>query len=165
MQRIMSRLILASLALFAPCMLLVAAPARADDRAVPYWVSIRTKAKEVNMRVGPAHSYRISWLYRRPQMPLKVLRLQEAWRLVEDPEGQRGWMLQQFLSPERSAMVSGSGLAEVHDEPAGGRLLWRVEPGVVGKLGACEDGWCRFDMGGGHVGYVLQTRLWGAGAL
>ena len=139
-------------------------PALAEDREVPYWASIRPKAAQVNMRVGPSRGYRISWLYRRPLMPLKVLRLQEAWRLVEDPDGQRGWMLQQFLSPERAGMVSGSGLTEVREAPASGRLLWRVEPGVVGKLGACEDGWCKFDMGGGHVGYIEQARLWGAGA-
>ncbi len=142
----------------------VTVPARADDRDVPYWASIRAKAKEVNMRVGPSRGYRISWLYRRPLMPLKVLRLQEAWRLVEDPDGQRGWMLQQFLSPERAAMVGGAGLVEIRDQPGGGRLLWRAEPGVVGKLGACDEGWCKFDVRGGHVGYVAQERLWGAGA-
>ena len=100
------------------------------------------------MRVGPSRSYRISWLYRRPLMPLKVLRLQEAWRLVEDPDGQRGWMLQQFLSPERAGMVGGSGLAEVRDEPGGGRLLWRVEPGRGGQARRVRRGLVQVRHGG-----------------
>jgi SH3-like domain-containing protein len=152
--------LLVSLALLTQ-LTLISAPLAAADRAVPYWASIRSR--EVNMRVGPARDYRIAWVYRRPQLPLKVVRLKEGWRLVEDPAGERGWMLAQFLSPERSALVTGAGLAEMRAEGRGGaKLLWRIEPGVVGKLGECDLGWCRFDAGG-HIGFVPQDRLWGAG--
>jgi SH3-like domain-containing protein len=148
--------------LLAPLALLaLSTPLAAAERAVPYWASIRSK--EVNMRVGPAHDYRISWVYRRPQLPMKVVRLKEGWRLVEDPAGERGWMLAQFLSPEHSALVTGTGPAEMRAEGrAGAKLLWRIEPGVVGKLGNCDAGWCRLDAAG-HVGFVPQDRLWGAG--
>ncbi|WP_216074561.1 SH3 domain-containing protein, partial [Acinetobacter baumannii] len=50
------------------------------------------RAKEVNMRVGPSPEFRIAWVYRRPGLPLKVLRMREGWRLVEDPDGARGWV-------------------------------------------------------------------------
>ncbi|MEO6093273.1 MAG: SH3 domain-containing protein [Novosphingobium sp.] len=147
--------------LLAPLALLaLSAPLAAADRAVPYWASIRSS--EVNMRVGPARDYRIAWVYRRQQLPLKVVRLKEGWRLVEDPAGTRGWMLAQFLSPERSALITGTGLAEMRAEGrSGAKLLWRIEPGVVGKLGDCDAGWCRLDAGG-HAGFVPQERLWGA---
>jgi SH3-like domain-containing protein len=140
---------------------LVPPPLAAADREVPYWASIRSN--EVNMRVGPARDYRVAWVYRRAQLPLKVVRLKEGWRLVQDPDGERGWMLAQFLSPERSALVTGKGLAEMRaGEGGGGRVLWRLEPGVVGKLGECAAGWCQLDAAG-HVGFVRQDRLWGAG--
>lgn len=150
------------LPLLAPFALLaLSAPLAAAERAVPYWASIRSG--EVNMRVGPARDYRISWVYRRRQLPLKVVRLKEGWRLVEDPAGERGWMLAQFLSPDRSALVTGIGLTEMRVEGrADAKLLWQIEPGVVGKLGDCDAGWCRLDAGG-HVGFVPQNRLWGAG--
>jgi SH3-like domain-containing protein len=45
---------------------------------------------------------------------------------------------------------------------ADARLLWRLEPGVVGKLGDCDAGWCRFVVDR-HVGFVRQDRLWGTG--
>jgi SH3-like domain-containing protein len=150
-----------------PCLLAlllamaIPAPVAAQDRQVPYWASLR--ADQVNMRVGPGEDYRISWLYRRKQLPLKVLRLKEGWRLVEDPDGARGWMLARFLTRERGAIVKGTGLAEMRDksDPAG-RLLWRLQPGVSGALGRCENGWCRLDVGG-RMGWVRQQRLWGAG--
>jgi SH3-like domain-containing protein len=149
---------LASLAL----LLVFAAPVAAQtDREVPYWASIRVK--EVNMRVGPGGTYKVAWVYHREQLPLKVLRLKEGWRLVEDPDGVQGWVLGQFLSLDRTAMVQGQGLADMRGKGSvGAKLMWRLEPGVVGRLGDCEAGWCRFVVGP-HIGFVEQDRLWGAG--
>jgi SH3-like domain-containing protein len=151
-----------SLAVLAPIALGGAAPAGAQqDREVPYWAALRVG--EVNMRVGPGEDYRIAWVYKRKQLPMKVLRLKEGWRLVQDPEGARGWMLARFLTPERGALVIGDGLAEMHEKGSeSARLLWRVEPGVTGKLGDCDDGWCKFEVSG-HVGFMPEDRLWGAG--
>jgi len=138
-----------------------ATAASAEDREVPYWASIRVG--EVNMRIGPASSYYITWVYHRPQLPLKVLRLKEGWRLVEDPDGERGWVLGQFLSRDRTAIVRGREAVEMREKgSAGAKLLWRLEPGVVGKLGDCAEGWCRFEVGP-HLGFVREDRLWGTG--
>lgn len=140
---------------------LTASPASAAEEGVPYWASIRVS--EVNMRVGPGEDYRINWVYRRPHLPMKVLRTMEGWRLVQDPDGARGWMLARFLSRERGAIVRGKGLAEMRDKAdEGARVLWRLRPGVVGKIDDCKDGWCKLEVGS-HTGYVRQDRVWGAG--
>ncbi|MDD3799691.1 MAG: SH3 domain-containing protein [Novosphingobium sp.] len=140
---------------------LLVTPAIAQDRETPYWASIR--AEKVNMRVGPSESYRIDWVYERPQLPLKVLRIKEGWRLVEDADGDRGWVVARFLSRDRTAIVVGGGPAPMRAKPqAGARLLWNAQPGVVGKLGDCDEGWCRFDVTG-RVGWIPQKRLWGSG--
>jgi SH3-like domain-containing protein len=138
-----------------------AAPVRAADDGVPYWASLRVD--EVNMRVGPGEDYHIVWVYRRVQLPLKVLRLKEGWRLVRDPDGAEGWMLGRFLTRKRGAIVTGTAPAEMREQPGGaGRLLWRLEPGVTGNLGDCAANWCRFETSG-HAGYVPQDRLFGTG--
>jgi SH3-like domain-containing protein len=139
----------------------LAVPAAAQKPQTPYWASLRVS--HANMRVGPGETYRIAWVYRRPRLPLKVIRVKEGWRLVEDPDGTRGWMLAQFLTRERGAIVVGEGLAEMRAAgAASARLLWRLEPGVTGKLGECAAGWCEFDLGR-QKGLVPQDRLWGAG--
>lgn len=145
--------------LLAP-LLLVAGPLAAEDVETPYWASIR--AGEVNMRVGPGEDYRITWVYRRQHLPLKVLRIKEGWRLVEDPDGTRGWMLARFLTRDRSGYVRGPQPAEMRDSGDGeGRLLWKLAPGVVGKLGDCKAGWCAFVVDQ-RKGYVRAANLWGA---
>ncbi|MXP25316.1 hypothetical protein GRI39_04555 [Altererythrobacter indicus] len=134
----------------------------AQDREVPYWASMR--ADEVNMRVGPSESYQVDWVYHRAKLPMKVVRLKEGWRLVQDPDGAQGWIVARLLSPERSALVIGKGLAAMRaDADANSGLRWNVEPGAVGMLGECQNGWCRMDIEG-HKGWMEEKRLWGAGA-
>jgi len=147
-----------------PCLLALLAPAMAraaDEDAVPYWASIN--AGVANMRVGPGETYKIVWVYKRKHLPMKVIRREGPWRMLEDPDGDQGWMRDLLLTRERGAIVIGSGYAEMHAEASeGSRLLWRLEPGVVGLLGDCNSGWCKFDVDG-HKGYALEDRLWGAG--
>lgn len=133
----------------------------APDRKPPYWQSL--KADEVNMRVGPGEDYGIRFVYHRRHLPVKVLRIKENWRFVEDPDGVRGWMVINFLGNERTASVRGRAPAEMRSggsDSAG--LLWKIAPGAVGKLGDCGNGWCKLDIDR-HVGFVREDRLWGVG--
>lgn len=114
------------------------------------------------MRVGPSAEFRIAWVYRRPGLPLKVLRMREGWRLVEDPDGERGWVVARLLEDERGVIVTGEGHAALRAEPdASAELRWRLEPGVVGRLETCEAGWCRITVAGTYRGWVAADRLWG----
>lgn len=137
--------------------------ARAQDRQVPYWATIRGSASELNMRVGPSADYPISWVYRRPGLPVKVLRVHESWRLVQDPSGAKGWVASRLLSPDRGGIVTGGRPTPMRASPSReSPLRWFIEAGVVGGLGECTLGWCQFSVGS-RQGWVEQRRLWGAG--
>lgn len=141
----------------------LATPACAQDREVPYWATIRGTASELNMRVGPSEDYPVSWVYKRPGLPVKVVRVHESWRLVQDPSGTRGWVASRLLSPDRGAIVTSGRPTPMRDgASADAPLKWFIEAGVVGALGDCMAGWCRFKVGF-HDGWVVQARLWGAG--
>ncbi|MDF8331601.1 SH3 domain-containing protein [Novosphingobium cyanobacteriorum] len=136
--------------------------AQAEDGNGRYWVSLRKS--ESNMRVGPGREYRISWVYIRPGLPMKVLREMGGWALVEDPDGVRGWMLQQFITSKVHTGVVKGQVAEIRENKDGsGRLLWRAAPGVVAKIKDCDDGWCKVDVDG-RQGFMNQAAMWGAGA-
>jgi SH3-like domain-containing protein len=94
---------------------------------------------------------------------VKVLRLNQGWRFVEDSDGERGWVFRALLDADRGAIVIGEGLAEMRAAPdASAQVRWRAEPGVVGALGGCDAGWCKLDVAG-REGWVRAERLWGAG--
>jgi SH3-like domain-containing protein len=137
--------------------LLAPAAAAADDK-VPYWASIA--AREAIMRAGPGSNYPAVWKYVRAGLPVKVVARHQHWRKVEEPDGTVGWMNGILLTEDRTAIVTGQ-IAPMRDAPdSSARILWRAEPGVVGRIAHCASGWCEFEVLG-RAGYVATTSLWG----
>lgn len=113
------------------------------------------------MRTGPSVEFPVKWVYKRQNLPVKVVAVHSVWRKVEDHEGDQGWMHVRLLSPKRTAVVIGSGIGALREAPVeSARIAWRVEPGVVGLIEECEKGWCRFEHAG-RSGYIEDGRLWG----
>lgn len=141
---------------------LAAGAAQADShKQPPFYVSL--SAREAMMRAGPGKTFPATWRYIRPELPLRVVQVHADWRRVEDPDGASGWMRANLLSDERTAIIRG----EVRPLRAGpdssAKVVWRAEPGVVGKIAHCSGGWCEFDVHG-RVGYVEVAHIWGVGA-
>lgn len=129
------------------------------EKKTPYWASI--DEGEARMRTGPSTEFPVKWVYKRQSLPVKVVAVHSVWRKVEDPDGDQGWMHVRLLSPNRTAMVTGIGIATLRESPdPSARIAWRVEPGVVGRIDECDKGWCRFD-NAGRFGYIEADRLWG----
>ncbi|MET0268983.1 MAG: SH3 domain-containing protein [Sphingomonas sp.] len=139
--------------------MLAASGAQAQkQKAVPYWVSI--SAAKARMRTGPGANFPANWEYVRADLPLKVVQVHQEWRKVRDPDGAEGWMRSFLLSEQRTAIVRGA-IQPLRAAPdAGAKIVWRVEPGVVGRIAHCASGWCEFDVRG-RAGYIEAAGLWG----
>jgi SH3-like domain-containing protein len=129
------------------------------QRPVPYWAAL--SKDEARMRVGPSMDYPANWVYRRKNLPVKVVEVYPNWRKIEDPDGTQGWMHVRLLKDEKTAIVVGD-IAVMRKEPRdNSAALYRVEPGVVGEIKDCDHGWCAFNVNG-QRGYVRSGSLWGA---
>ena len=140
--------------------LLALAPASAQTvRAVPYWASIASG--RAMMRTGPGQNYPGTWLYVRPDLPIRVIEVYHDWRKVSDPEGTTGWMLVRLLSDQRTAIVRSGEPRPLHEAPdQGSPVRFRAAPNVVGRVSRCAGGWCLFDVRG-RSGYVRVDQIWG----
>ena len=135
------------------------APALAQEKQPPYWASIASG--EAMTRTGPGKNYPGIWLYKRRDLPVRVVRKYEHWRLIEDPDGARGWMLVSLLSDRRTALVKPGEPRPIRTEPNdGARTRYLAQPGVVGRIGDCGSGWCHIEIGR-REGYVRTADLWG----
>jgi SH3-like domain-containing protein len=102
-------------------------------KKTPYWASI--DEPEARMRTGPSTEFPVKWVYKRQYLPVKVVAVHEVWRKIEDPDGDQGWMHVRLLNPQRTAVVTGSGVGSLRDAPEPtARIAWRVESGVVGRI-------------------------------
>ena len=116
------------------------------------------------MRTGPGRNYPGTWLYVRPDLPIRVLEVYQSWRKIQDPDGTTGWMLVSLLSDTRTAIVRGNDVVPMHEQPdEASAIRFRAEPGVVGRVSDCANGWCRFDVGG-RAGFLRTARIWGVDA-
>lgn len=148
-------------AVLALMLVVVPAATAAQDKQPPYWASIASG--EAMMRVGPGKNFPGVWLYKRRDLPVRVLQIQPNWRLIEDPDGTRGWMLVTLLSDRRTAILKGAQPRPVRAEAnLGSRIRYMVQPGVVGRIDACAEGWCHISFGA-KDGHVRVSDLWGVG--
>jgi SH3-like domain-containing protein len=120
----------------------LAATASAQDKQPPYWASIASG--EAMMRSGPGRNYPGIWLYKRRDLPIRVVQTYPNWRKIEDPDGTTGWMLVTLLSDRRTAIV----------KPG--------EPRVVGRIEQCDGRWCQIRIGK-REGWIAQGDIWGVG--
>ena len=142
-------------------LLLVSAPAAAQDKTPPYWASIASG--EAMVRTGPGRNYPGTWLYKRRDLPVRVLKIYQSWRLIEDPDGTRGWMLVTLLSDRRTALVKPGQPRPIHEKrDRASRVAYLAEPGVVGRIEDCDGDWCKFSIGK-RAGWIAQIDVYGVG--
>jgi SH3-like domain-containing protein len=85
------------------------------------------------------------------------------WRRVEDADGMGGWVHHALLSGVRTALVQGETAVPLRAGPdEGATVRAMAEPGVVGRLEACEAAWCEISAGGVD-GWLPRAAIWGVG--
>jgi len=139
-----------------------AAPVAAQEKQPPYWASIASG--QAMTRTGPGKNYPGLWLYQRRDLPVRILKKYEHWRLIRDPDGAQGWMLVTLLSDRRTAIVRPGEPRPVRTDSSGmAKVRYLAEPGVVGRISKCGGGWCRIEIGK-RAGYIQTSDLWGVEA-
>ncbi len=146
--------------LFAGLLIFAAAPpAPAQEKQPPYWASIASG--KAMTRNGPARTYPGKWVYQRRDLPVRILQKYENWRLIQDPDGDKGWMLVTLLSDKRTVIVPNGEPRPIYSEAnANSRVRYRAEAGVVGRIDHCKAGWCHIQFGR-REGYVQTSEVWG----
>lgn len=130
---------------------------------LPRWAALRSD--EVNLRAGPGMDRPIDWQYHRRDLPVRIEREYEVWRLVEDQDGTKGWLHQAVLTGRRGFVVTGaervlrSAASDTADPVA------RLKVGVVGVVRGCAAGnaWCEVKTGG-YQGWLKRADVYGVDA-
>jgi len=148
---------------FAGMTMFIASPALAQEKQPPYWASIASG--QAMTHTGPGRNYPNVWLYQRRDLPVRVVKKYETWRLIQDPDGAQGWMLVTMLSDRRTAIVKPGEPRPIRADPSDdAKVRYEAEGGVVGRIDKCKgNGWCRIAIGK-KEGYVRTSDLWGVGA-
>ncbi|MCQ8279774.1 SH3 domain-containing protein [Acetobacteraceae bacterium KSS8] len=82
-------------------------PAKGTSTGLPLPRFASLRADAVNLRGGPGTRYPIQWVYKRRDLPVKIEREFDVWRLVEDSDGVKGWVHQATLMGTRTFVIPG----------------------------------------------------------
>jgi SH3-like domain-containing protein len=125
---------------------------------LPRFAALR--ADEVNLRAGPGTEYPVEWVFLRRALPIEITAEYGQWRKIRDFDGSEGWVHKSLLTGRRSVLVTGE-IRTLRNNPAPDAApMARAEPGVIGRLLACADGWCEVEAAG-HTGWLPIAHLWG----
>jgi SH3-like domain-containing protein len=128
---------------------------------LPRFASLRTD--DVNFRAGPGTRYPIEWIYRRRDLPVEIEREFDVWRLVRDPENNRGWVHTATLASRRTLIVTGSTNRILRAAPRDDAApVAKLEPGVIGRVRACQAtaDWCQVQVKD-YKGWMKREAFWG----
>jgi SH3-like domain-containing protein len=127
---------------------------------LPRFAALRSD--EVNLRAGPGTRYPIEWVYKRRELPVEIQREFEVWRLVQDPDGTKGWVHQATLTGRRSFIVTGGDATLRRDAQDSASSVAILKPGVIGHIRSCAaaSDWCQVQAGD-YRGYLKRGQFWG----
>ncbi|MEJ0017977.1 MAG: SH3 domain-containing protein [Acetobacteraceae bacterium] len=127
---------------------------------LPRFAALRSD--EVNLRAGPGTRYPIQWIYKRRELPVQILREFEVWRLVQDPDGIKGWVHQATLTGRRSFVVTGGDATLRRSADDGASAVAVLKAGVIGHIRSCPANadWCQVQAGD-YRGYLRRGQIWG----
>ena len=131
---------------------------------LPRYASL--KSDEVNMRVGPAERYPVIWTYKRRELPVRIEREFDIWRLVEDMDGVKGWVHQATLTGRRTFVITGTTDRTIRaDASETADAVAVLKPGVVGRIRSCDAGkpWCQVQVQD-YRGWLQRSDMWGVDA-
>ena len=136
--------------------------AKASGLPLPRFVSI--SATHANLRKGPGSQYAVAWILQRRNLPVEVIGEFEHWRKIREAGGETGWVHKSKLSGKRTGMAVSAGRSEEpvpgYKDPRKETPVLMVEPGAIGEIRACREGWCDLRFKGGQA-WMPRESIWG----
>jgi SH3-like domain-containing protein len=76
---------------------------RKSNQELPFFIS--TKNLETNLRSGPDKEYPIIIVYKKNNIPLKVIDIHNEWYQISDINNNTGWIYKNLTSSKKTAII------------------------------------------------------------
>ena len=117
------------------------------------------KNKKVNVRYGPSFDYPIKYVYRKIELPLKIIDKKENFRRVIDHKKNSGWIHISQLRNSRSIITKSEKI--LFKKPTKySKPLAKIEKGRLLIVRKCEKNWCNIETDN-FSGWINKSNTWG----
>jgi SH3-like domain-containing protein len=118
------------------------------------------KKNKTNVRYGPGLDYPIKYIYRKINLPVKLIDIKENMRRVIFLDNNSGWIHRSQLQSSNSIIILEEKILfkkpSNHSKP-----LVRLEKGRLLVIKKCEDEWCKIKTDN-YTGWIKTKNVWGS---
>ena len=118
------------------------------------------KYNEVNVRFGPGRDYPIKYIYKKKNLPVKVIDKKENFRKIIDFKKNSGWIHRTQLKKGKSFILLKDRILfskpTKHSKP-----LLKIAKGRLLLVKKCKKNWCRVKTED-FLGWVETNEIWGS---
>jgi len=117
------------------------------------------KNDKVNVRYGPSFDYPIKYIYKKINLPVKVIDKKENFRRIIDNKKNSGWIHISQLKQSKSFITVSNKI--LFKKPTKfSKPLAKIETGRLLLVKKCERNWCLVETKS-FKGWVDEENLWG----
>ena len=118
------------------------------------------KSEIVNVRQGHSFDYPIKFIYRKKNLPVKIIDVWENFKKIQDYNNNQGWIHVSKLS-KRKAAINIKNNSIIFKKPTiFSKPLARLEKGRLVLVKKCKNLWCKIS-DENYTGWVKKEFLWG----
>ena len=117
------------------------------------------KYDKVNVRYGPNFNSPIKYIYKKKNLPVKIIDKKENFRRIVDLKKNSGWIHRSQLKKNNS-FITLDPIILFSDSTKFSRPIVKIETGRLLSKKKCNLNWCKVETGK-YKGWVLKENLWG----
>ena len=117
------------------------------------------KNNEVNVRYGPGFDYPIKYVYKKKNLPVKVIDKKENFRKIIDFKKNNGWIHASQLKKGKSFILLKDQILFSNPTKYSKPLL-KIAKGRLLLVKKCKKNWCKVKTKN-YLGWVITNNIWG----
>ena len=117
------------------------------------------KNNEVNVRYGPGFDYPIKYVYKKKNLPIKVIDKKENFRRIIDFKKNSGWIHVSQLKKGKSLILLKDQI--LFSKPTRySKPIIKIAKGRLLLVKKCKKKWCKVKTED-HLGWIITHNIWG----
>ena len=117
------------------------------------------KKNKVNVRYGPGFDYEVKYIYRKINLPLKIIDKKENFRKIIDIKQNSGWIHISQLKKSKSFIAKEDKI--LFKKPSlFSKPIVKIQKGRLLLYKKCQKKWCKVKTGN-YIGWLETNNIWG----
>ena len=122
-------------------------------------VFLSLKKNKVNVRYGPGFDYEVKYIYRKRNLPLKIIDKKENFRKIIDHKKNSGWIHWTQLKKSKSFILLENQI--LFSKPTKySKPVAKIFTGRLLLVKKCKLKWCKIKTDK-YEGWIIRDNLWG----